>query len=76
MLGKGLEDFTYSDKDMGDLILKNIWAQKFLGISGDLFFDENGDSPRDVVISQFRGRSHMSFHDRNITLRLACREWC
>ena len=53
-----MEDFTYFDKEMGDLILKNIWAQRFLGVSGEVFFDENGDYPRDIQISQFRGRSH------------------
>ena len=28
---------------------------EFVGVKGDVFFDENGDSPREVQIFQYRG---------------------
>ena len=53
--GQRLEDFTYTNEMMGDLLLRSIWDVEFVGVKGDVFFDENGDSPREVQIFQYRG---------------------
>ena len=50
-----LEDFSYDNEEMANLLLENMWSISFMGVKGPVYFDENGDSPSPVNIYQMQG---------------------
>ena len=52
---KPLEEFEYSDGDIGDLITQSMFDVDFEGILGPMSFDENGDPTRTVLLAQQQG---------------------
>ncbi|XP_041352652.1 gamma-aminobutyric acid type B receptor subunit 1-like isoform X2 [Gigantopelta aegis] len=50
----GLEDFSYTNKYIGDLIKKNMVKVDFKSLSGRVSFFENGDSRRALKIMQLQ----------------------
>ena len=58
--GKDLEDFSYEDRWMADIILSNLWNVSFTGVKGLVYFDENGDSPTAINMYQMQGGWRLS----------------
>ena len=59
---KRLEDFTYSDGDMADLITESIQEVDFIGVSGHIKFTDNGATQPNIVIEQQQGWSPYVIH--------------
>ncbi|XP_041352632.1 gamma-aminobutyric acid type B receptor subunit 1-like [Gigantopelta aegis] len=52
--GFGLEDFTYTNRYIGELIKNNTLRVNFNSITGRVFFDKNGDTIRLSMVKQFQ----------------------
>ncbi|XP_041350716.1 gamma-aminobutyric acid type B receptor subunit 2-like [Gigantopelta aegis] len=50
-----LEDFTYKNADMAQLLFNNAMNVSFMGTRGKISFDENGDLKAMYKISRFQG---------------------
>ena len=58
---KSLEDFEYSDRDIGDIITSCVYNVSFLGVSGQVKFERTGDPMKNIKIEQIQGK-HLSFY--------------
>ncbi|XP_041351003.1 gamma-aminobutyric acid type B receptor subunit 2-like [Gigantopelta aegis] len=52
----GLEDFSYTNKDIGDLIKNNMGKVDFSSITGHVSFYPNGDSTKVMKIEQLQDK--------------------
>ena len=53
--GKKLEDFTYNDSEMAQLIYKTLLNVTFQGVRGQIAFDENGDIVGQIKFDRVQG---------------------
>ncbi|XP_077989914.1 gamma-aminobutyric acid type B receptor subunit 2-like [Glandiceps talaboti] len=69
---KTLEDFTYDDGEMANIILQALRNTSFHGVSGDVKFDANGDREGNLAICQMRdGKSvYLGMADFNGTMAM------
>ena len=51
-----MEDFTYSDIEMADLITESMKAVEFQGLAGYVKFDASGGVTPNVAIEQQQGK--------------------
>ena len=51
-----LEDFTYTDNDVGRLMNTNMDKVNFTTYFGQVSFSKNGESRKDLVIEQYQGK--------------------
>ena len=58
---KSLEDFEYSDRDIGDIITSCVYNVSFLGVSGQVKFERTGDPMKNIKIEQIQGK-HLPFY--------------
>ena len=56
---KGLEDFTYTDQDLADLILTKMKKVQFMGLPGLIKFNENHDAVSSLFVRRTEGKSNM-----------------
>ena len=54
--GYGLDRFSYNNMFMGQLFKKNMLKVKFLSITGQVSFFENGDMRKLLSFHQFIGK--------------------
>lgn len=52
---KSLEDFTYNDSDIGDVMLESMASVDFQGVLGRMMFDEHGDPSSITALDQQQG---------------------
>ena len=53
---KSLDQFTYKDSDINDVILSCVSNVSFSGVSGNVWFEQGYDPPiRDVYIERIEG---------------------
>ncbi|XP_070188876.1 gamma-aminobutyric acid type B receptor subunit 1-like [Littorina saxatilis] len=52
---KGLEDFSYTDADMADLLYSSLLNVSFMGVRGPIGFDSNGDPVGLVKLDRVQG---------------------
>ncbi|XP_041352638.1 gamma-aminobutyric acid type B receptor subunit 1-like isoform X2 [Gigantopelta aegis] len=64
-----LEDFSYTNSYMGELIKNNTSKVNFNSISGHVFFDKNGDIQRRTKIQQFQDNKlvRIAWYDKHKT---------
>ncbi|KAL8623375.1 hypothetical protein ACOMHN_065909 [Nucella lapillus] len=55
--GKGLEDFSYNDTHLSDLLYSNLLNVSFMGVRGPISFDANGDPVGIVKIGRVQGET-------------------
>ncbi|XP_077989916.1 gamma-aminobutyric acid type B receptor subunit 2-like [Glandiceps talaboti] len=69
---KALEDFTYADGEMANIILQALRNTSFRGVSGEVKFDANGDRGGNLAICQMRdGKSvYLGMADFNGTMAM------
>ncbi|XP_077989915.1 gamma-aminobutyric acid type B receptor subunit 2-like [Glandiceps talaboti] len=69
---KNLEDFTYDDGEMANIILQALRNTSFHGVSGEVKFDANGDREGNLAICQMRdGKSvYLGMADFNGTMAM------
>lgn len=53
--GKFLENFTYTDKEMADVVQEALKNTSFLGVTGPVSFTENGERIGYIQIEQLQG---------------------
>ena len=58
---KRLEDFTYSDTEMADLITESMQEVEFLGLQGYVKFDATGGVTPNIAIEQQQGGQVVQF---------------
>lgn len=51
-----LEDFTYDNEEIANIIQETMYGVEFLGVRGPVYFDENGDSFLPMEITQLQGK--------------------
>ncbi|XP_025092635.1 gamma-aminobutyric acid type B receptor subunit 1-like isoform X2 [Pomacea canaliculata] len=56
--GHRLEEFTYENEAMAQLIFHNMKNTSFKGITGNISFSSSGDSMSTIVVRQFQRNSH------------------
>ena len=56
---KGLEDFTYTDQDLADLILTKMKKVQFMGLPGLIKFNENHDAVSSLFVRRTEGKANM-----------------
>ena len=52
---KTLDEFTYDDKDINDIIVECMSNTSMVGIQGSIAFGEGGDPIRNVKIERVQG---------------------
>ena len=52
-----MEQFNYTDKDIGDIVTACVYNVSFLGITGQVKFAESGDPLRNIKIDQIQSES-------------------
>ena len=54
---KKLDEFTYEDSDINDIIMSCMSNVSFTGISGNIAFDQGSDPIKDVTIERIEGKT-------------------
>lgn len=55
-----LEDFTYDNEEIANIIQETMYGVEFLGVRGPVYFDENGDSFLPMEITQLQGKPYLT----------------
>lgn len=53
---KGLEDFTYENSEMAQMLYNNLLQVSFTGVRGPITFDANGDPVGLVSVGRVQGK--------------------
>ena len=59
---KSVDQFEFSDSDIGDLVTACVYNVSFLGVTGQVKFERSGDPMRNIKIDQVRGNSITSIN--------------
>ncbi|XP_041352646.1 gamma-aminobutyric acid type B receptor subunit 1-like isoform X2 [Gigantopelta aegis] len=59
--GYGLESFSYTNNNMGSLLMKNMKKVEFNSLSGHVSFYENGDSTKSMTLDQLQDGKLVTF---------------
>ena len=61
-INKTLDQFTYRDRDITELIVESFHEIDFIGVRGYTKFDESGNPSGFILISQQQGKCRCSFY--------------